>query len=168
VIAFATPDDVADVVRIINAAYDRGETGIWLPGWRRTERADVEHEVAAGEIAVARDERTIVGCIRVRRIRNDAAEFGLLSVAPDGWGRGVGRALVDFAEAAYDVDWMQLELLVPHAPHAGKQRLHDWYTRRGYREVLRRDFAAVYPGELLAGPSDLVTYRKSLRAAPAT
>ena len=65
---------------------------------------------------------------------------------------------------------MELELLVPHAPHAHKQRLHEWYTRLGYREVGRRDFAAVYPepGELLAGPADLVTYRKSLRAAPAT
>ncbi len=132
-------------MRIINAAYERGEAGIWQPGWRRTELAPLEEEIGAGEIAVARRGETILGCVRVRRLDDDTAEFGLLSVDPELSGTGVGRALVDFAEHAHDVDWMELELLVPHAPHAHKQRLHEWYSRLGYREVGRRDFAAVYP-----------------------
>ena len=61
---------------------------------------------------------------------------------------------------------MQLELLVPRgAPHPHKVRLHEWYSRLGYRADLgRRDFDE----PLLAGPADLWIYRKSLRAAPAT
>ena len=45
----AGPDDVDEVVRITNAAYDRGEAGIWLPGWKRTEQDWTGREVAAGE-----------------------------------------------------------------------------------------------------------------------
>ncbi len=51
------------------------------------------------------------------------------------------------------------------APHANKQRLHEWYCRLGYRQWGRRDFTVVDPeqGELLAAPADLVGYRKTLR-----
>jgi GNAT superfamily N-acetyltransferase len=164
-IELAVADDVPEVVRIINAAYDRGEAGIWRPGWERTNSDWTGREVAAGEVFVARHDGRVVGSIRVIPLRDDTAEFGLLAVDPECGGRGVGRALVNFAEALFDVDWMELELLVPHAPHAHKRRLHDWYSRRGYRPTRRRDFAAVYPepGELLAAPADLVSYRKSLR-----
>jgi GNAT superfamily N-acetyltransferase len=159
----ATAEDAGEVVRIINAAYDRGEAGIWQPGWRRTEREPVEQEVAAGETVVARGSGGVVGCIRVRRIAEDTAEFGLLAVDDAALGQGVGRALIVHAERAFPVAFMELELLVPHAPHAGKRRLHEWYSRLGYREYRRRDFAAIYPGELLAGPADIVSYRKPLR-----
>ncbi len=164
-IELATATDVAEVVRITNAAYDRGEAGIWLPGWKRTDPEWTGSEVAAGEVYVAREDGRIVGSIRVVRLRDDTAEFGLLAVDPDVGGRGVGRTLVDFAEGVHDVDWMELELLVPPVPHGNKRRLHEWYTRRGYREWRRRDFATAYPepGALLVGPSDLVGYRKSLR-----
>ena len=164
-IELATADDVPEVVRITNAAYDRGEAGIWMPGWARTDSEWTGREVAAGEVFVAREQGRIVGSIRVVRLRDHTAEFGLLAVDPEYGGRGLGRALIDFAERLYDVDWMELELLVPKAPNANKQRLHDWYSRLGYREWRRRDFAVAYPepGELLAGPADLVGYRKSLR-----
>jgi predicted N-acetyltransferase YhbS len=161
----ATAGDVAEIVRITNAAYDRGEAGIWLPGWQRTNPEWTGSEVAAGEVFVAREHDRIVGSIRVVPLRDDTAEFGLLAVDPESGGRGIGRALVDFAERVHDVGWMELELLIPHAPHAHKQRLHEWYSRLGYRPTRRRDFAAVYPepGELLVAPADLVTYRKPLR-----
>jgi N-acetylglutamate synthase-like GNAT family acetyltransferase len=165
VIEPATAQDVPEIVRIVNAAYLRGEAGIWQPEWRRTKAEWIEQDVAAGEIAVARDGDTVLGCIRVYRLRDDTAEFGMLAVAPDGWGGGVGRALVEFAEQRFDVDWMELELLIPHAPQAHKRRLHEWYSRRGYREVGRRPFPLEYQGDMLAGPADLVTYRKRLVAA---
>jgi GNAT superfamily N-acetyltransferase len=161
-IGLAQAGEVDALVEIVNAAYLRGEAGIWQPEWRRTTAEWMAQDVAAGEIAVARDGDTVLGSIRVRRLRADTAEFGTLAVAPEGWGQGVGRALVDFAERAYDVDWMELELLIPHVPHDHKRKLHDWYTRLGYREVSRRAFPMEYQGELLAGPADLVTYRKRL------
>ncbi|MBE2320265.1 GNAT family N-acetyltransferase [Solirubrobacter sp. CPCC 204708] len=119
--------------------------------------------VAAGEIAVAGDPP--VGCVRIQRLDEDTAMFGMLSVDPAAHGTGLGRALIAFAESAYDVSEMELELLIPRgAPLPSKVRLHDWYSRLGYRQVGRRDFDEPE----LARPADLWVYRKNLRAAPAT
>ena len=86
-------------MRIINAAYDRGEAGIWQPAGADDARRRSRREIAAGEIAVAAPRTTrIVGCVRVRRLDDETAEFGLLASTPSASGTGVGRALVDFAE----------------------------------------------------------------------
>ena len=163
-IEFATPEDAAAVERIINAAYDAGESGIWLEGWKRTALESVEALIARGEIAVARENGVVIGSVRVLRLDEQTAELGMLSVSPEAFGTGAGRALLTFAEQVYDTEFMQLELLVPRgAPHPDKLRLHAWYSRLGYREISRRNFDE----PLLAEPADLVTYRKSLRAAPA-
>jgi predicted N-acetyltransferase YhbS len=165
VIEFATPEDAAAVERIINAAYDAGEAGIWLDGWKRTALESVEALIARGEIAVARSSGEVIGSVRVLRLDEQTAELGMLSVAPEAFGTGTGRALLTFAEQFYGTDFMQLELVVPRgAPHPDKVRLHAWYSRLGYREISRRNFDEA----LLTAPADLVTYRKSLRAAPAT
>jgi predicted N-acetyltransferase YhbS len=165
VIEFAKPEDAVAVERIVNAAYDAGEVGIWLEGWKRIALESVEALIARGEIAVAREDGEVIGSVRVLRLDEQTAELGMLSVAPEAFGSGTGRALLTFAEQAHGTDFMQLELLVPHgALHPDKVRLHAWYSRLGYREISRRNFDEA----LLAGPADLVTYRKSLRAAPAT
>jgi GNAT superfamily N-acetyltransferase len=165
VIEFAKPEDAAAVTRIINAAYDAGEAGIWLDGWKRTVLESIEALIARGEIAVARKHGAVIGSVRVLLLDERTAELGMLSVAPEAFGTGTGRALLTFAEQAYDAEFMHLELLVPRgAPHPDKVRLHAWYSRLGYREISRRNFDEA----LLAGPADLVTYGKSLRAAPAT
>jgi GNAT superfamily N-acetyltransferase len=106
----------------------------------------------------------------VRITRPDVAtgELGLLAVARDATGRGVGRALVDFAEATSrerGARTMRLELLVPRAgTHPEKRRLDAWYSRLGYRAVGRGDFAAAYPelAPRLAVPCDIVAYAKPL------
>ena len=164
-IEFATPEDAADVERIVNAAYDTGEDGIWRDGWKRIARESVEALIDRNEIAVARNNDKIIGSVRVLRLDETTAELGMLSVAPEAFGTGTGKALLTFAEQVYDTDFMQLELLVPRSgPHPSKVRLHEWYSRLGYREISRRDFDE----PLLVGPADLITYRKSRRAAPAT
>jgi predicted N-acetyltransferase YhbS len=165
VIEFAKPEDAAAVTRIVNAAYEAGEAGIWLDGWKRTALESIEALIARGEVAVARDDGEVIGSVRVLRLDEQTAELGMLSVAPEAFGTGTGRTLLTFAEQACDTEFMQLELLVPRgAPHPDKVRLHEWYSRLGYREISRRNFDEA----LLAGPADLVTYGKSLRAAPAT
>jgi GNAT superfamily N-acetyltransferase len=158
VIELASRDDAPEVVRIINAAYEHGEAGIWEAGWTRTTLADVEAMIAAGEIAVMRVEGRVVGSVRIRRLDEQTAELGMLSVDPGAMGTGAGRALLAFAEQHHGTPFMQLELLVPHAPHPHKQRLHEWYSRLGYRLVTEREFDE----PLLAGPTDMRTYRKSL------
>ena len=121
--------------------------------------------VAAGEIAVAGDGESPVGCMRLQRLDDDAAMFGMLSVDPAAHGTGLGKALIAFAEHAFDVPEMELELLIPRgAAHPKKVRLHEWYTRLGYRQIGRRPFDEP---ELIR-PADLFVYRKNLRAVPAT
>lgn len=163
-IELATRADAPDVERIINAAYDTGEAGIWNPGWQRISLQAAEALIGAGEIAVLRTGGRIVGCVRVRRLDAETAELGMLSVDPAAMGAGAGRALLTFAEQHHGTPFMQLELLVPRVPHAQKQRLHEWYSRLGYVQISEREFDE----PLLAGPTDMRTYRKSLRAAPAT
>ena len=151
----------AQLARIVNAAYDDGEAGLWRAGWQRIGVERMRELVAAGEIAVAWEGGAPVGCVRVHRLEDDAAMFGMLSVDPAAHGTGLGRALVAFAEGAFDVAQMELELLVPRgAPHPAKVRLHDWYSRLGYRRVGRRDFDE----PALARPADLWVYRKDLRS----
>jgi ribosomal protein S18 acetylase RimI-like enzyme len=162
----ARSEDAADVARIINAAYHAGEPGIWHDGWTRTTPSAVEQLIEAGEIAVARgDDGRVAGSVRVRRLDDETAELGMLSVDPAAFGTGAGRALLDFAEQHHGTPFMQLELLVPRgAPHPQKVRLHEWYSRLGYEWIAQREFDE----PLLIGPVDMRTYRKSLRAAPAT
>jgi ribosomal protein S18 acetylase RimI-like enzyme len=163
-IEFASIVDAPDVARIINAAYHAGEPGIWSEGWTRTNAGAIEELIERGEIAVARIDGRVVGSVRIRRLDQDTAELGMLSVDPEVFGTGAGRALLTFAEQHYGTDYMQLELLVPRGdPHPHKERLHEWYSRLGYQEISRREFDE----PLLAAPADLRTYRKSLRAAPA-
>jgi ribosomal protein S18 acetylase RimI-like enzyme len=164
VIEFATQEDAPAVERTVNAAYNAGEAGIWMEGWKRIALESVEALIARGEIAVARRDADgeVIGSVRVLRLDDETAELGMLSVAPEAFGTGTGRELLTFAERYYDTDFMQLELLVPHgAPLPSKVRLHEWYTRLGYREISRRNFDE----PLLIGPADLVTYRKTLTTA---
>jgi GNAT superfamily N-acetyltransferase len=166
VIAFGGQGIEERLAEIINAAYHAGEAGLWEPGWQRISAEGVKPLVAAGEIAVAWQEGEPVGCVRIRRLEDGAGMFGMLSVDPAAHGTGLGKALIAFAEATFpDADEMELELLIPRgAPHPQKVRLHEWYSRLGYVQVGRRDFAE----PLLAGPADLWVYRKNLRATPAT
>ena len=93
-IELAGPGDAPEVLRIVNAAYDHGEAGIWQPGWARTRLAAIEAMIAAGEIAVRRQDGRLVGCVRVRRLDEETAELGMLSVDPAAMGTGAGRALL--------------------------------------------------------------------------
>jgi predicted N-acetyltransferase YhbS len=164
-IAFGGEGVERELAQIVNAAYEWGELDIWQPGWQRVTVDRIRELVAAGEIVVAWDGETPVGCMRLQRLDDGAAMFGMLSVDPAALGTGLGKALIAYAEGAFDVPEMELELLIPRGdPHPKKVRLHEWYSRLGYRQIGRRDFDEPE----LVRPADLWVYRKSLRAVPAT
>jgi GNAT superfamily N-acetyltransferase len=139
-----------------------------MPGRERITAPELAECVARREFAAAFDEDRPVGCVRVTLPDAATGELGVLAVARDATGRGVGQALVDFAEAAArerGATVMRLELLVPRdGAHPAKVRLHAWYSRLGYRVVARGDFAAGYPEAALwlAVPCDLLAYAKPL------
>jgi GNAT superfamily N-acetyltransferase len=159
---------VGELVSLINRAYAAGEAGLWRERTDRTETAEIAEAVGAGHMLVARVEGVIVGCLRTRLADATTAELGLVGVEPEAWGGGVGRALVGAAEdlaRSRGATTMQLELLVPRTgTHPDKERLRDWYTRRGYRLTRRVPFEDYVPhaAPLLTAPADILIFTKPL------
>lgn len=159
---------VAEITGLVNRVYATAEEGLWSADACRTTVAEMAGLVRAGQIAVARLNGTVVGTVRVQRLDRAVGEFGMLAAEAAHQGSGIGRRLVGFAEQAsreIGLSTMQLELLVPRTwTHPGKQSLHDWYTRIGYRPVRNGSIDEQYPAlaSLLATPCDLVVYQKPL------
>ena len=159
---------VEDVVRLINEAYAVGEAGLWLEGTMRTGPLEIGEAIRSnGMLAATRDGR-IVGCAYLRMLDANAADLGLVAVAPDHWGSGVGRELVRWAEKlmrSRGVTTMQLELLVPKEwAHPQKERLRAWYIRLGYQVARSAAFeqVAAHLAAQLATPCEFLVFRKRL------
>ena len=85
-------------------------------GRERIADEDLGALVAAGELAAAREDGRVVGCVRVTSLDPRTAELGLLAVAGERSGSGVGRALMAFAHdlaRGRGHTAMRLTLLVP-------------------------------------------------------
>jgi GNAT superfamily N-acetyltransferase len=159
---------VPDLVRLINRAYARGEAGLWRGDLGRTDHAEILAAIRAGQMLVATARDRIVGCLRTRMLDATTADVGLIAADPDTWRGGIGRALVSAAEdlaRSHGATTMQLELLVPRAgTHPTKERLREWYTRRGYTVVRRHPFEDYVPraAPFLSAPSDILIFTKPL------
>jgi GNAT superfamily N-acetyltransferase len=155
---------------LINDVYAIAESGLWRDGAARTTAAQVGELIAARQIAIATRDGRIVGSVHLHDVADDASEFGMLVAHPAHRGRGVGRALVDFAELRSrerGLRAMQLELLVPRAwRHPSKEFLKAWYGRLGYRRIRTISVEDSHPhlAPLLATPCDLEIYEKPLQA----
>jgi GNAT superfamily N-acetyltransferase len=159
---------VEELVRLINEAYAIGEAGLWLAGTTRTEPDEIAEAIRAEGMIAATLEGRLVGCAYVRPLEAGTADLGLLAVAVERWGDGVGHELVRSAEElmrSRGAATMQLELLVPkNGIHPQKERLRAWYTRLGYRVVRTAPFDAVaaHLASRLATPCEFLIFRKPL------
>jgi ribosomal protein S18 acetylase RimI-like enzyme len=158
---------VETLTRIVNRAYAVGEAGLWIEGTTRTRPGEIAQAIRSEGMLVATVDGAIVGCAYVRPLDADAADLGLISVAPEQWGGGAGRELVRSAEElmrSRGLTTMQLELLVPkQGTHPEKERLRAWYTRLGYRVVGSAPFEDVAPhlAPQLAVPCEFLIFRKT-------
>jgi GNAT superfamily N-acetyltransferase len=158
------------IADLINQVYAMAEDGLWVDGAARTTVSELSGLTRAGQIAVARLDEKIVGCVRVQRLDRAKGEFGMLAADPSHRGVGIGRELVRFAEEKSREDGlatMQLELLVPRNwSHPSKEFLAAWYTRIGYRLVRTGTIDETHPAlaPLLATPCDFRIYHKDLKA----
>jgi GNAT superfamily N-acetyltransferase len=93
----ASADDVSELVRVINTAY---EVEKFFVAGERTDEDSVRRMLTKGAFLTARDDsdtRRLIGCVYVE-LRGERGYFGLLAVDPAAQGRGLGRALVEAAE----------------------------------------------------------------------
>ena len=93
----ATSDDVDAVLRVINAAYVVEQ---FFKTGDRIDRAGVLERFDRGVFFVETDDGgAVVACVYVEILPHGRGYFGLLSVDPGQQSRGLGRRLVEAAEA---------------------------------------------------------------------
>jgi GNAT superfamily N-acetyltransferase len=135
----AEADDIPALHRLVEGAY-RGDSA--RAGWTheadlletpRTSAEELARAVAdpAEVVLLAFDAEDLVGCVRLTRISDDTAYFGMLTVNPTRQARGLGRALIAEAETWAKAHWgariMELSVVSVRA------ELIAYYERRGYR-----------------------------------
>lgn len=165
---------VGELTDLVNRVYEVAEEGLWRDGASRTTTSEMAGLIAAGYIALARDDDGgIVGAVCIQQLADDIGEFGMLVCAPERRGAGIGRALVDFAErhcVELGARAVQLELLVPRGwTHPVKESLRGWYMRLGYVLERKGELEESYPHlvPLLATPCDFLIFHKDRAAVSA-
>jgi len=175
-ISFCHPADLAEVADLVNAAY-RGEDGYHM-GWTsemgivdglRTTRAALLEELAASaqmSILLLRDAAELLASVRIERIvgrdGQPACYISMLAVRPSAQGRGVGRAMLQRAEAEGHAAGAQMARMTVVSVRAS---LIAWYERRGYRrtgETERFPYEDMRFGVPLLPDLEFVVMEKSL------
>lgn len=138
----ATPADIPALHALIESAY-RGESATrgWsheadLLGGQRTDEDALADIIAdpAQTILLAEAEGAPVGCVCVADRGERGGYLGMLTVRPDLQAAGLGRRLLDAAEAhARGFGARTMEMTVIHR----RADLIAWYLRRGYVDTGR-------------------------------
>lgn len=124
----ASRDDVPDLVRVINAAY---EVEKFFVSGDRTDAEVIRHLMTKGIFLVERDGAgSVAGCVYVER-RGSRGYFGMLAVDPSRQGTGLGRRLIEAAEQhVRDGGATAMDIRVVNL----RTELPPFYRRLGYVE----------------------------------
>ena len=134
----AAPDDVPALHRLVESAYrgDSAKAG-WtheadLLGGQRTDEAELLDILADASrvILLAEVEGVLIGCVQVADQGDGLAYLGLLTVDPTRQAGGLGRLLIEAAEAEARSRFAatRMEMTVIRQ----RSELIAWYERRGY------------------------------------
>ncbi len=135
----AAPDDVPGLHRLIESAYrgDSAKAG-WtheadLLGGQRTDETELRDILADASrvLLLAEIDGVLTGCVQVADQGESLTYLGLLTVDPTRQAGGLGRLLIDAAEAEavarFSATRMEMTVIRQRA------ELIAWYERRGYR-----------------------------------
>ncbi len=135
--AVATNNDVPALSQLVNGAY-RGESSRrgWtteadLLGGIRTDEEGLREMMAnpAAQILLYIEAEQCLGCVYVEK-RANSLYLGMLTVSPTYQDKGIGRTLLEAAEAhGRDLNCQTVRMTV--IPQ--RTELVAWYERRGYR-----------------------------------
>ena len=139
----ATAADLPALVALVQSAY-RGDSA--RVGWtheadlldgQRIDETMLRDLLAndANRIIVLEDGPEMVGCVAIEP-RDGYAYIGMVTVAPDRQGAGVGARLLTAAEwAVIDRGFTECRMTVI----AQREKLIGWYERKGYRRTGDRE-----------------------------
>lgn len=152
-VRLATSGDAAAVAALVNRAY--AVEGFFVDG-ERTTAAEVEQLRRAGQLVVLEGALGLVGAVYLSR-RGDGAVIGMVSVAPELQGFGLGTRLVRIAEALSEaMGCRSVELRVVNL----REELALWYRHLGYQPTGTAPFEA----RAVKQPCHFVEMRKPLHA----
>lgn len=141
--------DINRLYEILIHAYAETEQSVWGENYIRIPKDEFISLISRGEVFYAELNGNVVGSIYVYRKDESTFSFGLLSADFSLKGKGIGKALVDYAEAhAFDqgAKYMDLEILRPIAEEVPfKGVLKQWYTKLGYVYTLSGTFVELKP-----------------------
>ena len=125
----AGPSDYPALVTLINEAY---EVERFFVEKDRTDEDEVAEMAEKGHFLVLdRAGGSLAGAVYVR-IADDRGYFGMLSVAPDLRGLGLGKRLVGVAEALCTAEGCTtMDLQIVNV----REELGPWYRSLGYQEI---------------------------------
>jgi len=148
----ATPSDTDAIARLVNTAFLVEQFFIERD---RTNPATVRSLLEKGKFLVAEDAPNLVGCIYVE-LRGEHSYLGLLSVAPQRQGTGLGRQLVGAAEQfSRGAGCRAIDLRIVSA----RAELLPFYRRLGYAE----NGTAPFPADVQTKvPSHFIRMTKGL------
>jgi GNAT superfamily N-acetyltransferase len=150
----AGPDEAAELATLVNRAYEVERA--FVDG-ERTDAAEIRRLMDGGDFFVlgARGDAWAVVFVEAR---GDRGALGMLSVAPERQGQGLGRRLVALAEAwcaAMGCATLSLEVV------SLRTELEAWYRSLGYRAI----GTSPYEHRVAKRPCHLVRMEKRLDAA---
>jgi GNAT superfamily N-acetyltransferase len=121
------PEDVADCSRVLYSLPD------WF-GMEESNRAYID-SLRTSPGAVATEGDVIVGFIALVRHTDDSYEINVMAVPEDRHRRGIGSALVDWAEnwcRERSIPWLHVKTRGPSTPDPGYERTRRFYLAQGY------------------------------------
>ena len=153
----ASPADAGAVTALINAAY---QVERFFVDGDRTSEDEVRRHMAKGTFLVAEEDGVPIGCVYTEQ-RGDRGYFGLLAVDPGQHGKGLGRTLIEAAEArfrragcqAVDISVVDLRTELP-----------PFYRRLGYVETGTAPFS---DPQKATRPCHFILMSKTLTVRPA-
>jgi len=111
-----------------------------LPDWFGIEEAIVEYRQAVGDMEtwVADRADEILGFLTLHEHNDSSAEIHVMAVRPGSHRQGVGRALVDHAEALLakrSIEFFQVKTLGPSRPDEHYAQTRGFYEALGFRPL---------------------------------
>jgi GNAT superfamily N-acetyltransferase len=108
-----------------------------LPEWFGIEEALLEYEREVEHLPtfLAKSDDQVLGFLSLKRHYSASAEILVMGVCPDAQRAGIGRALIQAAEAyagGLGVEYLQVKTLGPSRPDEGYARTRAFYEGMGF------------------------------------